>query len=217
MDKGRTRMLKVSPARVLSTIAAVAAARKRRLLIVIAAPLLCLVALVGLSACTLSLGQPVVNNCDNGITAPVKVQRDLRGSTIVIASVMIEGHGPFQLAVDTGASVSIVDRSVATQSGLKTVGSPEPVAGVGGSQNATPVQVDQWNVGQIRLPSARIAMLDLPDAQKTSGIVGLLGSDVLSRFGVVQVDYSNSTLVIFTQVVPSPTPTRGPRTPTPHR
>lgn len=169
--------------------------------------LVVLAALVGLSGCTISLGQPVVNGCDNGISAPVKVQRDLNGSTIVVASVMIEGQGPFALAIDTGASVSIVDRSVANQAGLPQVGIPEPVAGVGGSQNAVPVQVNNWSVGKIQLPSTRIATLSLPDAQKTNGIVGLLGSDVLSQFGVVQVDYSNSTLVVFAQIVPTATAT----------
>jgi len=204
-------MLNISPARAL------AAARTHRALVLATLPLLGLVMLVGLSACTVAFGQPVVANCDNPITAPIKVQKDLRGSTIVIASVMIQGHGPYALAVDTGASVSIVDRTVATQAGLKTVGSPEPVAGVGGSQDATPVEVTQWSVGQIRLPPMQqpspIASLDLPEAQKTNGIVGLLGSDVLSRFGRIAVDYSNSTLIVYTQVVPSPTPTRHPRTP----
>ncbi len=211
-------MLNVSPARVLAAVAAtIATARTRRVLVLVTLPLLGLVVLVGLSACTIAFGQPVVANCDNPITAPVKVQKDLRGSTIVIASVMIQGHGPYALAIDTGAAVSIVDRTVATQAGLKTVGTPEPVAGVGGSQNATPVEVDQWSVGQIRLPPMQqpssIATLDLPDAQKTNGIVGLLGSDVLSRFGRIAVDYSNSTLIVYTQIVPSPTPTRNPRTP----
>src|SRR5690349_8433480 len=95
-------------------------------------PVLTVVALVALSACTITLGQPVVTNCDSPISAPVHVQTDIRtGSTIVIASVLIHGQGPFQLAVDTGASVSIVDRSVVEQVGLPTVGRPEPVGGVG--------------------------------------------------------------------------------------
>lgn len=166
---------------------------------------LALLALVGLAGCTVAFGEPVVNGCDNGISAPVKVQRDASGSTIVVASVLIDGHGPFSLAVDTGASVSILDRSVAQAAGLPQVGSPEPVAGVGGSQSAIPVQVNSWSIGKIALPAMRIAMLSLPDAQKTNGIAGLLGSDALSRFGVVQIDYSNSTLVVFAQIVPTPT------------
>lgn len=167
--------------------------------------LIALIALCGLAGCTIAFGQPVVNGCDNGISVPVKVQRDLTGSTIVIASVTIDGHGPYPLAVDTGASVSILDRSVAVAANLPQAGNPEPVAGVGGSQTATPVQVNSWNVGKITLPAMRIAMLSLPEAQKSNGIVGLLGSDVLSRFGVVQIDYSNSTLIVFAQIVPSPT------------
>ncbi len=182
------------------------AARRPRLVALAALPILALVALVALSACTITLGQPVVSNCDSGITAPVHVQTDLRtGSTIVIAAVTINGHGPYQLAVDTGASVSIVDRSVVTQVGLPVIGRPEPVGGVGGQQEGTPVQVNSWSVGQIRLPSAQVDMLDLPSAEKSSGIVGLLGSDVMRQFGVVQVDYSRQLLVVYTQVVPSPT------------
>lgn len=169
-------------------------------------PLLMVVALVALSACTVTLGQPVVTNCDTPISAPVHVQTDIRtGSTIIIASVLIEGHGPFSLAVDTGASVSIVDRSVAAAAGLSTAGRPEPVVGVGGQQDGTPVQVNTWSIGQIRLPQAQIDMLDLPSSEKSSGIVGLLGSDIMRQFGVVQVDYSRQVLVVYAQIVPSPT------------
>lgn len=166
---------------------------------------LALVAVLGLPACSIAVDQPT--NCDNGISAPITVKKDVRGSTVVIAQVLIEGHGPYQMAVDTGASISIVDKSIADAAGLPVAGPAEPIAGVGGSQNAIPVRVSHWSIGQIRLPAARIATLSLADAQRAGGIVGLLGSDILSQFGVVSVDYGTGTLIVYQQVVPAPTGT----------
>jgi hypothetical protein len=177
---------------------------------------LALALLLGFTACTVAVDQsaPVVTNCTSGITAPVSIKRSidvngLKTETLIIAQVKIEGHGPYALVVDTGAAVSILDSSIVSEIGIPAAGPPEPVGGVGGQQNATPIQVNTWSLGQIRLPAARVDSLDLPDAQKTYGVRGLLGSDVLSRFGAVTVDYGSGTLIVFTQIVPTPTSTAG--------
>jgi predicted aspartyl protease len=190
----------------------------------VAGAALALVALFGLAACSLDqlnqASQPQVTTCGNGIVAPVTIKSDRTGATLVIAAVTIQGHGPYQFAVDTGASVSIVDRSVATGAGLAQAGPGETITGVGGKQDASAVQITDWSIGPIRLPPVllphSVAALTLPDAQRSNGFVGLLGSDILSQFGAVTVNYSTSTpmLVVYEQIVPAPTasPARVPAT-----
>jgi hypothetical protein len=74
-----------------------------------------LVALIvaGLSACTISLNSSTPTVCDQGISAPVDVKKDFQGNTLVLVSVTLEGQGPYVMALDTGASKTLVDRSVA--------------------------------------------------------------------------------------------------------
>jgi predicted aspartyl protease len=190
---------------------------RRRGLRVAAGLALALTLVVGLSACSLDqINQPQVTTCGNGIAAPVTIKSDRTGATLVIAAVMLQGHGPYQFAIDTGASVSIVDTTVAKEAGLAQAGRSEPITGVGGAQDAIPVRVTAWSIGEIRLPPVlppvhTIAALSLPDAQRANGFVGLLGSDVLSQFGAVTVNYSTSTpqLIVYQQIVPAPTVTPG--------
>lgn len=160
------------------------------------------VALLSLSGCALSIVQtrPVVNVAGKGISAPLQVQHDASGSTVVLIQVTIDGQGPYPFAVDTGASVSLIDSGLARQLGLPKNGSTTQISGVGGTQQVVPVQLRQWNAGDIRLPSATVASAELPTAQRAVGIRGLLGSDVLSQFGAFLLDYSNQKLTVYTQV-----------------
>jgi hypothetical protein len=66
---------------------------------------------------------------------------------------------------------------------------------------ATVVRVADWSVGDVTLPSGVVAAIDLQltdsnAAQQLLGrrLYGLLGSDVLSSFGVVSIDYDQQTL-----------------------
>ena len=49
-------------------------------------------------------------------------------------------------------------------------------------------------LGAVELGPTRVALVDLPEPRHGPGIEGLLGSDVLSRFGCVVVDYANQQL-----------------------
>ena len=145
---------------------------------------------------------PVVSA--KGISVPVKVDRAVDGSTLVIITISINGQGAYPFALDTGASVSLIDHTIADRLKLPHDGQSEQVSGVGGTQLVQPVKVRQWSAGQIRLPTTTLASASVPNIQKDTGIVGLLGSDVLSRFGAFTLDYSRSTFTVYTQVADAP-------------
>jgi predicted aspartyl protease len=158
------------------------------------------VTLTTLSACSISLASSAPTVCDKGISAPVEVKKDFQGNTLVLVSVTLEGQGPYVMALDTGASKTLVDRSVATKLALPVAGPPQEFSGIGGKQQATPVRISAWNIGQIKLPASEIASIALGDAQRSAGIVGFLGSDLMGRFGLVSIDYSNSMLTVYKQI-----------------
>ena len=158
------------------------------------------VTLAGLSACAISLNPATPTVCDQGISAPVDVKKDFQGNTLVLVSVTLEGQGPYVMALDTGASKTLVDRSVAQKLGLPVAGPPQEFSGIGGQQQATPVRINAWNIDKIKLPASEIASISLGEAQRSAGIVGFLGSDLMGRFGLVSIDYNNGTLTVYKQI-----------------
>jgi hypothetical protein len=171
-------------------------ARLRTLLVV---ALLALI-VAGLSACTISLNSSTPTVCDQGISAPVDVKKDFQGNTLVLVSVTLEGQGPYVMALDTGASKTLVDRSVAQKLDLPVAGPPQEFSGIGGQQQATPVRINSWSIDKIKLPASEIASISLGEAQRSAGIVGFLGSDLMGRFGLVSIDYNNGTLTVYKQI-----------------
>ena len=110
------------------------------------------------------------------------------GATVVLAPVVIHGR-TYAFIVDTGATVTVVDQSYAAALGLKkTKAAPIPVVGVTGSGSAFLATISDWEIGRAKIPTSTITISTI---HLGTGIVGLLGSDVLSTFGKVTIDYSS--------------------------
>jgi predicted aspartyl protease len=124
------------------------------------------------------------------------VQQGPDGSTLAFAPVYINGEGPFAFALDTGASHSVIDEQLAEQLNLPTIGNDIEITGVVGTAEARQVQVGSWRVGQVELPGHRMVAVSLSEPNRRQKIRGLLGSDALSRFGTVTVDYRTQRLLL---------------------
>ena len=119
---------------------------------------------------------------------------------IALVPVTIDGHGPFTFALDTGAAQSLVDSQVARELSVKKTGK-QKIAGVASVSRATTIKVNDWRVGTIRLPATTIVMANLPFGTASHGVQGLLGSDMLSRFDVVTIDYAHGVLKLHQRPV----------------
>jgi predicted aspartyl protease len=159
-----------------------------------------LVSLALLSGCTIQTGQIEQVSSANSITAKVNVESDPSGGVTVLAPVMINGQGPYTFVVDTGASVSLIDRSLADHLGLPVSGNSQQVEGIGGVETVVPVQIGKWTLGKIKLPSISIDKSSFSSTELGSSAVGLLGSDVWNAFGVITINYSEQTLTVYKQV-----------------
>jgi predicted aspartyl protease len=110
------------------------------------------------------------------------------------ARVFIGGKGPFTFTVDTGASHSVIDYDLVQKLRIRTIGAPLTVTGITCRGQAARIRVSHWRVGRVSLPAREIQTIDMPDPG--GGVDGLLGSDILSTFGAITVDYARERLVL---------------------
>lgn len=113
---------------------------------------------------------------------------------IALVPVTINGKGPYTFALDTGASQSLVDAAVAKELGVAQTGERRPVAGITEVTKVRTIKVASWSVGKVKLPPTTIVEANLPFGNADRGVQGLLGSDMLSAFDVVTIDYENEVL-----------------------
>lgn len=115
--------------------------------------------------------------------------------TMAFVPVYIRGQGPFAFALDTGASHSAIDAAVARQLDLPAVGGSVEVTGVAANSQAVPLRVDNWSLGErVELESQVVVALALSHGAQAEGLQGLIGSDILSKYDRVTIDYTQAQL-----------------------
>lgn len=129
------------------------------------------------------------------VSVPIRVITT-SGETMVLVPVRVNGRGPYDFVLDTGASSSTVSRSLVRRLRLPRTGSTAHVRGVTGASVVPLVTVGRWTVGGQRLHGHSLPVIDLGGDFGTSQVGGLLGSDELRRFGAVKLDYKNERLVL---------------------
>lgn len=97
--------------------------------------------------------------------------------------------------LDTGADYSVIDPHTAGETGLRVVGRAALVRGATGcTVRATPVAIPRWALGTQQLPSTMALRINDPQAFNPIRIGGIVGSDVLSVFKRVTLNYRKHRL-----------------------
>lgn len=130
------------------------------------------------------------------LVVPLQVIQGPRGSVLALVPVYIRDQGPFAFALDTGASQSLVDREIVDSLGLPVIGETREITGVAGVTSAELIRLEEWRVAEVPLPETTAITLDLPEPSSGQALRGLLGSDILSRFGAITVDYEQQRLIL---------------------
>ena len=138
-------------------------------------------------------GNAAVPPAHAAATVPLVILKAKDGETLALARVMVHGRA-FPFLIDTGSSSTLVDVALARKLHLKTIGRPIKVTGVGCSETAREVRLSRWSIGGQPLPS--IVGTSSIIAGTGGKAFGLLGSDVLSHFGAVNLDYAHRQLTL---------------------
>lgn len=146
--------------------------------------------------------------CDAGLPARVEAPVDSAagevgfelagfGGAALIVPVYVNGEGPFDLVLDTGATLTCIDQELAQQLGLQERrGQVALGAGVGGAGRVRLVTVDSLRVGDARSYALSACVLDLQQLRSISPRVqGLLGLNFLRSFRVT-LDFNRNVLLL---------------------
>jgi hypothetical protein len=140
----------------------------------------------------------------SGIHAvPVILTTDGAG-WIAAVQVCIAGAGPYRFVLDTGSSVSLVTPAIATRLHLPAAGPARQAAGVACSPTVGIARMSAWTLEGVPLGPQTVAVYAVPELLTGERFDGIIGSDVLSRFGTVRLDYRDRTLVLDGPEGPAP-------------
>lgn len=134
-------------------------------------------------------------------SAPMAVTQGKSGSVLRVG-VCIGSSGPYPFVVATGVTTSVIDPSLASKLGMKRAGS-QPLGGSGCTLRAPLVKVPSMHVARIALAGQPMAAVR---TKSWDGVAasGILGSDVLGRFGAVRLDFARGLLTVPGPEGPAP-------------
>jgi hypothetical protein len=148
---------------------------------------------------------------------PIEVST-VAGQVAELVNVCIGAQGPFPFVLDSGAGQSTIDAHLARRLHLASAGQPTAFTGVNCTGTARPVSVGQWSLEGVNLAPQELTSATLPQIGGKGEPAGLLGSDVLARFGAVRIDFAAGDLVLpgqQGQPLPGEAPYTGPIGPPP--
>lgn len=135
------------------------------------------------------------------VTAPVspssaRVKFRLAGGAqpLILLPVEVNGEGPFEFILDTGAGTSLLSSELGEKLRVKVVGSKQGQS-AGGAVSVSLAQVSSLAVGSAKLEDVDVGLVDLSHIGKTIGakIDGDLGYNFLKHFRLT-LDYRNNEM-----------------------
>ena len=119
--------------------------------------------------------------------APIRFRTSLN---LIFTSVMINGHGPYDFAIDTGATQIVLSEKLATEIGLKPITSTVMHGVGGGGRIDTKLySVNELSVGDVKIKNIPVGTFNDPLVTQLAD--GILGTAVLSDF-IITVNYPNN-------------------------
>jgi len=124
---------------------------------------------------------------------PIRTSYRVIGNSILV-QVSINGSGPFDIILDTGASLTVIHPGIIEQLRIPLESDTIPIIGVGGTAKAGVAVLREISLSNARVEDLRVAAHSLP-ALEMEQVIGLLGQDFLNHF-VVNLNATTKTLTL---------------------
>ncbi len=125
-----------------------------------------------------------------------KVKFRLAGGAqpLILLPTRVNGAGPFDFILDTGAGTSLLSAALAQQLKIKILGTKEGQS-AGGKISVSLAKVDSFALGQAKIEDVEVGIVDLGHISKTIGtkIDGDVGYNFLKHFRVT-IDYQTGNV-----------------------
>jgi hypothetical protein len=130
--------------------------------------------------------------------APIPFRKALN---LIFAQVSINGHGPYNFAIDTGATQTVISEKLVDEMGLKPITSTV-VYGIGGAGKVDTklYAVNELAVGDVKIKTLPVGTFNDPLVSQLAD--GILGTAVLSDF-ILTVNYPGGRLELSRKRSPS--------------
>lgn len=130
--------------------------------------------------------------------APSAVPIRIVDHVVIVANICINGKGPFPFLVDTGGSTTLVDSRLASRLHLSLVDGPVTISSFTCKRRISFAFARRWSVGDVALRPQTV-VVGTVRSRAAPNLGGILGSDTLSSFGAVKIDYQRQTLTLGRQ------------------
>ena len=127
-------------------------------------------------------------------SAKVKFRLAGGAQPLILLPVAVNGEGPFEFILDTGAGTSLLSSELGQKLGIKILGSKEGQS-AGGAVSVSLAKVSSLAVASAKLDNVDVGLVDLTPIGKTVGakIDGDLGYNFLKHFRIT-LDYRKSEI-----------------------
>jgi predicted aspartyl protease len=123
-----------------------------------------------------------------------------KNEPLIIVDAYVNNKGPFNLVVDTGASMTIISPAVARAAGVNQEGARAKATGATGNLDARVARLKSLKLGTNELNGINVAIMSLATLNRATRLRlgGIIGYNVLKRFQIT-IDYSVRR-ILFTPV-----------------
>jgi len=128
--------------------------------------------------------------------APIPLRKSLN---LIFADVKINGKGPYNFVVDSGASQTALSEKVAREIGLKVI-TTTVMLGIGGSGKTSSniYRIDQLQIGEVSVSDLPVGTFDDPLISQIAD--GIIGTSMLADF-IITVNYPSSRIELTHQPI----------------